>query len=110
MALDRANLAGSLVVFSLTSTAVVLGGWMLVMSVFAVIAFAIDKNSAIHHRRRIPEKRLHLLELLGGWPGAIIAACMFRHKIRKASYVMTMCVVVAVWTVSAWFLRSYLIN
>ena len=95
---------------SLSSIGGTLGGWMLLMSVLAAIAFAKDKNAAIRHRRRIPEKRLHLLELLGGWPGAILAACIFRHKIRKAPYVMVTCIVVGAWIISIWFLRAYLIN
>ena len=96
--------------FSLPSTTVALLGWMLCMSVFTAIAFGIDKNSAIRHRRRIPEKRLHLLELLGGWPGAICAACMFRHKIRKASYMAVMGMVITLWLVTAWYMRSHLIG
>ncbi|MCG4455315.1 DUF1294 domain-containing protein [Pseudomonas sp. MMS21-TM103] len=34
---------------------------------------------------RIPENSLHLVELLGGWPGALLAQKIFRHKTRKAS-------------------------
>ncbi len=30
--------------------------------------------------------RLHLLELLGGWPGAFLAQQVFRHKTRKLSF------------------------
>ena len=34
----------------------------------------------------MPEARLHLLELLGGWPGALAAQGVFRHKRRKARF------------------------
>ncbi len=40
------------------------------VSLLTLIAYGIDKSRAIDGRRRIPERRLHLLELLGGWPGA----------------------------------------
>ena len=30
--------------------------------------------------------RLHLLELLGGWPGALVARHCLRHKTQKGSY------------------------
>jgi uncharacterized membrane protein YsdA (DUF1294 family) len=29
---------------------------------------------------------LHASELLGGWPGALVAQQVFRHKTRKLSY------------------------
>ena len=45
-----------------------------------------DKASAIRGRWRTQESTLHLGELLGGWPGALLAQQVFRHKTRKASY------------------------
>ena len=33
-----------------------------------------------------PEARLHLLELCGGWPGALVARQWLRHKTQKGSY------------------------
>lgn len=37
-------------------------------------------------RWRTPENTLHVAELLGGWPGALVAQQLFRHKTRKISY------------------------
>lgn len=48
--------------------------------------YARDKQRAGWGARRVPEKRLHLLELLGGWPGAFLAQKKLRHKCSKASY------------------------
>lgn len=45
-----------------------------------------DKTRALNGGRRTPENSLHLVELLGGWPGAWLAQQNFRHKTRKASY------------------------
>ncbi|MEG2941275.1 MAG: DUF1294 domain-containing protein, partial [Thermomonas sp.] len=36
--------------------------------------------------RRMPEDTLHLLDVLGGWPGALIAQQLHRHKTVKASF------------------------
>ena len=71
--------------------------WMLVVSVTAFVLHGVDKRAAIKGRRRIPEARLHLLELLGGWPGAVAAMMLFRHKIRKPSYLAITVVIAVVW-------------
>ncbi len=60
--------------------------WYGLAGLVTFLAFAIDKSRAIHNRRRIPEKTLHLLELLGGWPGACLAIAFLRHKNRKLPF------------------------
>jgi uncharacterized membrane protein YsdA (DUF1294 family) len=40
----------------------------------------------MNSRRRTPESTLHLLSVLGGWPGALVAQQMFRHKSRKLEF------------------------
>lgn len=52
----------------------------------AFLAFAFDKAAAMNNRWRTREITLHLLSLFGGWPGALIAQKMFRHKTRKAEF------------------------
>ena len=58
----------------------------LAASVAAVIAYAADKSAAQSGRWRTAESTLHVLGLIGGWPGALIAQRMFHHKSRKASF------------------------
>jgi len=55
----------------------------------------LDKRSAQDGSRRIAEKTLHLVELLGGWPGALIAQQLLRHKTRKVSYQIVFWMIVA---------------
>ncbi|WDS37436.1 cold shock and DUF1294 domain-containing protein [Pseudoxanthomonas sp.] len=59
---------------------------VLVMSAVTWIAYALDKRAAGRQAQRTPEASLHLMELLGGWPGALIAQRSLRHKNRKRSY------------------------
>jgi uncharacterized membrane protein YsdA (DUF1294 family)/cold shock CspA family protein len=55
-------------------------------SMLAFIAYASDKSAAIHDRWRTRERTLHLLGLIGGWPGALAAQRLLRHKSSKASF------------------------
>jgi uncharacterized membrane protein YsdA (DUF1294 family)/cold shock CspA family protein len=85
------GLAGLLVLPVLASLklplqAWVVPGWMLVMSVAAWVVYRIDKKAAVNGVSRIPENTLHVLELLGGWPGAFLAQRVFRHKSAKVRY------------------------
>ena len=53
------------------------------MSLITLYAYGWDKRQAIRGGARIRERTLHLLELLGGWPGAIVGRTLFAHKRRK---------------------------
>jgi uncharacterized membrane protein YsdA (DUF1294 family)/cold shock CspA family protein len=56
------------------------------MSVVSYLTYWYDKEVAGTRQRRVPEDMLHLLDLLGGWPGALIAQQQFRHKTVKTSF------------------------
>jgi uncharacterized membrane protein YsdA (DUF1294 family) len=78
-------------------------------AVLSAVLFALyswDKRTAQRRSWRIPESTLHLLSLLGGWPGALLGQQVFRHKTRKQPFrtvfwgtVGVNCVVLA-WIVS----------
>lgn len=59
------------------------GSWL------TFIAYAWDKSSARNNRWRTQESTLHMLGLLGGWPGAIFAQKILRHKSSKQSFQVT---------------------
>lgn len=56
------------------------------MSLLTFMAYAGDKAKAGTGQWRTPESTLHTLELLGGWPGALVAQWQIGHKNRKGSY------------------------
>ncbi|MCG6898913.1 MAG: cold shock and DUF1294 domain-containing protein [Gammaproteobacteria bacterium] len=58
----------------------------IVGSLFTFIVYAVDKAAAKKGVRRTPENTLHLLSLVGGWPGALIAQQKLRHKSKKQSF------------------------
>ena len=45
-----------------------------------------DKSRAQQGHWRTPEKILQLTALIGGWPGALLAQQVFRHKTRKLAF------------------------
>ena len=57
------------------------------LSLLAFLVYANDKSAAIHGDWRTPEKTLHLLSVAGGWPGALLAQQLLRHKCSKPKFV-----------------------
>lgn len=58
-------------------------------SVLAFAIYAWDKSAAQNGRWRTQEKTLHMIALFGGWPGALVAQKVLRHKSSKASFQLT---------------------
>lgn len=58
----------------------------LIASTISVILYAKDKYSATKGQRRVPESTLHIVALVGGWPGAMLAQEWLRHKTIKRSF------------------------
>ena len=55
-------------------------------SLVTFCAYGMDKAAAVQKRQRTRENTLHLLALIGGWPGAFLAQSVFRHKSSKPSF------------------------
>lgn len=85
--------AASLVFFALLGVLAVVGVLpvfvvvaSVLMSLFAFALYRADKSAAIQGARRTPEATLQVVSLLGGWPGALIAQRVYRHKTRKQPF------------------------
>ncbi|QOL48647.1 cold shock and DUF1294 domain-containing protein [Massilia litorea] len=82
-------------------------GLYICLSVMTFIAYAVDKSAAQNNRWRTPESTLHMLSLAGGWPGALVAQQLLRHKSKKASFRMAFWLTVLVnCGALGWFLSS----
>ena len=64
----------------------VVGGLYLALSLLTFVFYWFDKQQAQRGGQRTPENTLHLLSLLGGWPGAVFAQQILRHKTKKQSF------------------------
>jgi uncharacterized membrane protein YsdA (DUF1294 family)/cold shock CspA family protein len=77
------------------------GVYAVAISGVAYAAYARDKAQARATGQRIPEATLHLLELLGGWPGAFIAQRRWRHKSSKRAYQLAFWAIVSLYQLTA---------
>ena len=57
------------------------------LSLVAFFLYAVDKSAAKSGRWRTPENTLHFFSLAGGWPGALVAQQILRHKTSKQSFI-----------------------
>ena len=63
--------------------------WFGVLSAFTLLLFGWDKGMAKLGRRRIPEASLLFACLAGGAAGGLVGMYLFRHKIRKPNFYLT---------------------
>ncbi|MES9939880.1 MAG: cold shock and DUF1294 domain-containing protein [Candidatus Thiodiazotropha sp. 6PLUC2] len=57
-----------------------------VASAITFSAYALDKVAAVRDGWRTSENALHLMSLVGGWPGALMAQSHLRHKTKKQPF------------------------
>lgn len=110
--LSRAVLGLSALVAIIVAT---LAGWLPLllagvyglMSAVSWLMYFSDKRAAGRGDRRTPENSLHLADLLGGWPGALVAQQQFRHKTLKQPFqVMFWATVAANLAAAGWLVSS----
>jgi len=65
-----------------------ISAWYVAASLWAFVAYALDKSAAQNGRWRTSENTLHAFSLLGGWPGALAAQTVLRHKTRKTEFLV----------------------
>ena len=76
--------------------------YLILINVIAFTLYGYDKLQAISSTgakklSRVPEIRLLLFALIGGSAGAILSMILFRHKIKKWSFMWKYLVVVGAW-------------
>jgi uncharacterized membrane protein YsdA (DUF1294 family) len=79
------------VVLVASAAAVPLPLWIVALyagaSVVSFVVYAVDKSAARAGRRRVPERTLLALGVVGGWPGSVLAQQGLRHKTKKSRFI-----------------------
>lgn len=80
---------------------VVLIIYLLIINLVAFFIYALDKAKSVSQSRRVSEKILWLLVLIGGSVGALVAMHLFRHKTKKLSFqaVLALVILLQVWLI-----------
>lgn len=64
-------------------------GWYALIGAVTYLVYAKDKQAAQQGTWRTPESTLHILSVLGGWVGAMMAQSYLRHKTKKPEFRLT---------------------
>jgi uncharacterized membrane protein YsdA (DUF1294 family) len=70
---------------------------LLTINILTFILFGVDKHLALKNKRRISENNLHTFSILGGFVGAFLAMFLFRHKIKKLSFILVQLFILLLW-------------
>ena len=82
--------------------------YLAVLSVIAVIVTVVDKCSAKCRARRVSEKALFILAILGGSGAMYITMLLIRHKTLHKRFMLGLPTILLLQAAAFWFLRSYL--
>nr|WP_239635419.1 DUF1294 domain-containing protein [Paenibacillus sp. H1-7] len=62
--------------------------YLAVLNIAGFMMMGYDKSQAVHHGRRVPEKRLFAVAAVGGALGAWLGMKIYRHKTKHLSFVI----------------------
>ena len=68
--------------------------YFVLLSVLSFILFGVDKKIAHNSGRRLSERNLLLVTLLGGTAGSALGMLVFRHKISKTLFLFKIIVII----------------
>ncbi|MBT3538851.1 DUF1294 domain-containing protein [Candidatus Parcubacteria bacterium] len=92
--------------FTLDLTTQIITGYAIIVNLIAFFFYGIDKMKSMGKHRRISEKTLWTLALIGGSGGALLAMKFFRHKTKKLSFQATLAGILALQIILTYFILT----
>lgn len=74
-----------------------IGIWLILSGIAGFLMMGIDKDRAVYHEWRIPERRFFIMALAGGSFGMALASEVLHHKSSKLSFLGVLYAGVAIW-------------
>lgn len=71
--------------------------YLITINLISILTFSMDKSQAKNNKRRVPEKILHLMELLGGVFGIMVFMYVIHHKSSKWQYYIISYIILIIW-------------
>jgi len=78
--------------------------YLIIINIASGILFSYDKHAAGINNRRVPERTLHILEMLGGVFANMVLMYSIHHKNRKFRYYGVTWIILTGWVVTFYFL------
>ncbi len=100
--------AESTITLNMTALVAVVGYYFLI-NIIMYIVMSVDKRNAIKNRRRVPEKNLYLLAILGGGTGGLFAMVLKHHKNRHLDFILVYTITAILHFIVILFLFSKLV-
>ena len=79
-------------------------GYVVLINLFGIGSFFIDKKYAVYNEFRISEKTLVFIALLGGFVGSVTGMYLFRHKNKKPSFIFKLSIAIIANLMSAYLI------
>lgn len=67
---------------------IIINTYLIIINIISFLFMGIDKLLAIKNKRRISERTLITISIIGGTLGTTLGMIIFRHKIRKIKFIL----------------------
>jgi len=84
--------------------------YLIVVNIFSFLLYGFDKLQAVRNSKnikRVSENKLFFSSFIGGSLGSIIAMFLFRHKIKKLSFILKFIFIVVLQVAVIYYFKFF---